>query len=65
MSGKRYTVSEATLKALALDWFKRGFRSSGYGAHGETRLRNSRAFESLLEAEFERVWADRRADNKS
>lgn len=61
MAGKIYAVSEATLKAVARDWFLRGFRCSGYGAHGETKLRHSRAFESLLEAEFERSWCQRRS----
>lgn len=61
MPGKIYAVSEATLKAVARDWFLRGFRCSGYAAHGESRLRDSRAFESLLEAEFERSWCQRRA----
>lgn len=60
MADRRYSVSEATLKAMARDWFKRGFAQSGYQVHGESRLRDSAAFQSLLDAEFERVWSDRR-----
>jgi len=62
MAGKIYAVSDATMKAVARDWFLRGFRCSGYGAHGESRLRDSRAFERLLEVEFERSWSERRVE---
>ena len=60
MSGKVIAVTEATLKALAREWFMRGFRCSGYRAHGETRLASSEAFERLLGIEFDRAWANRR-----
>lgn len=55
-----FVVTEATIKAVALDWFLRGFRTSGYGAHGESKLKNSKAFAKLLEVEFDRVWAEHR-----
>lgn len=55
---KLLTLPPAALKALAREWFLRGFRMSGYRAHGETRLADSAAFTSLLEVEFERVWGD-------
>ena len=51
-----YVVTDATIKAVARDYFLRGFSCSGFGAHGESRLRDSKAFESLLATEFERVW---------
>ena len=57
-----YSVTLATVKALARYWFLKGFACSGRGAHGESKLRDSKAFAGLLEAEFERAWGDRQRE---
>jgi hypothetical protein len=60
MSGRLLQVTEPMLKALAREWFMRGFRCSGFRVHGETRVGQSLAFEGLLAAEFERAWGERK-----
>ena len=64
MSGKRgatklFTMNSVALRALAAQWFMRGFAHSGRGFNGETfDLSKHPALESLLMSEFERVYKE-------
>lgn len=53
-------MGRTALRALALEWFVRGFVASGVGFNGETYDETKwPQMRSLLEAEFERMWSRR------
>jgi len=53
-------MSRHALRALAADWFLRGFALSGRGFHGESLPSDHEGARSILLAEFDRIWNYRR-----
>lgn len=48
------------LREMARRFFRAGFKCSGKGFNGETGAGTAPAVEALLEAEFDRLWAEER-----
>lgn len=54
------TMSPEALRATARRWYVEGFKTSGYGFHGEKAdLDKQVSMKDLLVEEFERLWAQR------
>ena len=53
-------MTGAARRALALEWFQRGFACSGQGFNGESPGAARPGFLSMLEAEFGLAWSQRK-----